>query len=241
MRHRIKNSRPFGIRNIFRKKRTKRTGRRLLLESLEDRRLLAVTQLTPEADALVYQYSAATNYGNFGTLYATGGGIESYLRFNLAGIGGDVTNATLVLQPYYNYAGSGLLYAADDNWDEMTITWNNQPDHGSQALASFTSTPNVPLQIDVTSAVQAETSDGLVSFYIRGAGAGDYSIFYSDENGVEQYRPQLVVETGGGSTNQPPVAVNDFRSVNEDTDLTISVLANDSDPDGDALSLLSFT
>ena len=39
-------------------------------------------------------------------------------------------------------------------------------------------------------------------------------------------------------TNPSPVAVNDVASTNEDTPVTIAVLANDSDPDGDPLSVV---
>ena len=42
-------------------------------------------------------------------------------------------------------------------------------------------------------------------------------------------------------TNSPPVAVNDSASVNEDQSVSISVLNNDFDPDGDTLSVASFT
>jgi hypothetical protein len=39
--------------------------------------------------------------------------------------------------------------------------------------------------------------------------------------------------------NNPPVAVNDTASTQEDTPVTVDVLANDSDPDGDPLSVIS--
>jgi Big-like domain-containing protein/FG-GAP repeat protein/K319-like protein len=43
-------------------------------------------------------------------------------------------------------------------------------------------------------------------------------------------------------TNNPPVAVNDFVSTDEDTPITaIAVLVNDSDPDGDTISISDFT
>ncbi|MGF1933493.1 MAG: VCBS domain-containing protein [Nostoc sp. ChiQUE02] len=41
--------------------------------------------------------------------------------------------------------------------------------------------------------------------------------------------------------NQPPTAVNDTANTNEDTAVTINVLANDTDPDGNPRSLDSFT
>ena len=40
-------------------------------------------------------------------------------------------------------------------------------------------------------------------------------------------------------TNPPPVAVNDTASTNEDTPVTVAVLANDSDPDGDPLTVVT--
>ena len=39
--------------------------------------------------------------------------------------------------------------------------------------------------------------------------------------------------------NDPPTAVDDSASTNEDTAVSVDVLANDSDPDGDALSVSS--
>ncbi|MCB4458141.1 Ig-like domain-containing protein [Leisingera sp. McT4-56] len=45
----------------------------------------------------------------------------------------------------------------------------------------------------------------------------------------------------GGSENAPPVAVDDAASTNEDTAVSISVLSNDSDTDGEAISILDFS
>ena len=47
--------------------------------------------------------------------------------------------------------------------------------------------------------------------------------------------------TGGGNQNQAPVAVDDSASVAEDSSVLISVLNNDSDPDGDPITIESFT
>ncbi len=43
------------------------------------------------------------------------------------------------------------------------------------------------------------------------------------------------------SVNDPPVAVDDTTSTNEDTAVTVNVLANDSDVDGDSLTITSVT
>src|SRR5690606_7466468 len=51
----------------------------------------------------------------------------------------------------------------------------------------------------------------------------------------------ILVESAGGTGNAAPVAVNDTGSLDEDTAVVLSVLANDSDPDGDPLSIASVT
>ncbi|MDJ0960174.1 MAG: Ig-like domain-containing protein [Acidimicrobiia bacterium] len=43
------------------------------------------------------------------------------------------------------------------------------------------------------------------------------------------------------NTNRSPIALPDAAATNEDTPLTVDVLANDSDPDGDSLSILAVT
>ncbi|MCE5276587.1 MAG: tandem-95 repeat protein [Planctomycetaceae bacterium] len=49
------------------------------------------------------------------------------------------------------------------------------------------------------------------------------------------------VESSRAATSQSPVAVNDAVSTEAGKPATVNVLANDSDPDGDALSVVSFT
>lgn len=46
---------------------------------------------------------------------------------------------------------------------------------------------------------------------------------------------------GGGPTNNPPVAVDDSGSVQEGQTLSLNVRANDSDPDGDSLTITALT
>jgi VCBS repeat-containing protein len=53
-------------------------------------------------------------------------------------------------------------------------------------------------------------------------------------NGIEDLK---IVELGGENT--PPVANPDSETVDEDNDVSINVLANDTDADGDALSLVT--
>lgn len=82
--------------------------------------------------------------------------------------------------------------------------------------------------------------------------ADDGSFTYlpeSDFNGVDSFTYQVISGTGLTNTanvnisviplNDAPVAVNDLASTNEDTPITVDVLANDIDSEGDFLTILS--
>ena len=90
---------------------------------------LATQTLIPVADAYVDASNPSTNYGTSLALRVDGSPVvRSYLRFNLAGVSGTVTNATLRL-----YANTGLpagydVYGvADNTWGETTIKDSNAP------------------------------------------------------------------------------------------------------------------
>ena len=73
-----------------------------------------------------------------------------------------------------------------------------------------------------------------------------YTEFGAAGNLIETIITDFTVETADVpdvpvETNEPPVAVDDDGETNEDTSVTIDVLANDSDADGDAVSLVDFT
>ncbi|MFH1842062.1 MAG: Ig-like domain-containing protein, partial [bacterium] len=59
-----------------------------------------------------------------------------------------------------------------------------------------------------------------------------------DAMGSEVWIDNVRVITEGEEVNDPPVAVEDFAEVEEDGSVDIPVLANDSDPDGDPLTVL---
>ena len=62
-----------------------------------------------------------------------------------------------------------------------------------------------------------------------------------NENASEHARFDFIrfEPVGEGSPNTPPVAANDTRSTNENADITVNVLNNDTDADGDALTVTS--
>ena len=68
-------------------------------------------------------------------------------------------------------------------------------------------------------------------------------------NGIDSFTYQVISGTGLSNTanvnisvvplNDAPIAANDTATTNEDTQITVNVLANDTDSDGDTLSLIS--
>lgn len=67
-------------------------------------------------------------------------------------------------------------------------------------------------------------------------GGDSYTYTISDGNGEEDTASVSVTVL---PVNDTPTAVDDSTSTNEDTAVTVDVLANDSDPDGDALNVSS--
>jgi len=191
----------------------------------------AATTLTPLADATVQDGSGLTvykNYGNTVDLLVKGssrGDAESYLKFDLRGLGGTVTSAQLVLTPLAEGAAAdagtfrvGLLSDGNDGWIEGSgqtnfsrsgpITWANAPYYSGSTVtvsgAQFQALQ--PITIDVTRLVnQRSNTNGIASFYIDtlSGNAQCWVDFASRENGIAGYRPMLIIN-GGGSNNQAP-------------------------------------
>lgn len=96
----------------------------------------------------------------------------------------------------------------------------------------------------------ANNGDGTVTYTPPVACEGTDTFTYTvpDGDGVDQTATVTVSMgtaagggTGGGGTNQLPLAVNDTVSAFANDPAVISVLANDSDPDGDPLTVSAIT
>lgn len=153
-----------------------------ILITLSSQTLLAQNTLTlrPDAasgkDAYIRDLSPYTNYGSHTDYSAhswTNGGIpvtcRSLLEFDLSSIpsGSIITTAKLSLYHSYNSSNSGhssqsgsneaVLQRITQNWDEQTVTWNNQPSTtniNEVTLGQSTSNNQDYLDIDVTGLVQ---------------------------------------------------------------------------------------
>ncbi len=220
----------------------------------------AKVNFAPVADSYVKSKPANENYGDHKHLHVDAGPVveRSYIRFNLRGLTGSVRHAWLMIEPEKDAAGGFDVRAVgDSSWREDAITWANAPSPGAFVAWSGKLQDESYTKIDVTPLVKG---NGLVSMALTAPsgqrsladnpGKGDNNNGKGDDKNDQpsiklesrendDAPPYLVVET---STNAPPVAQDDTASTNEDTPLVLPdavVLANDSDADGNPLSVTS--
>ncbi len=160
----------------------------------------AVTTVTfsPDADARVQEGNASTNYGKASYVRTDGASnpdVESYLRFQLSGIAGQVTSARLRLYDTNNATVDGpAAYRTSTSWTETAINWSNRPartsaaqdDKGAIAAGSTAEWNVTPLV----------TGNGAVAFTLATT-SNDGANFAAREDSTSSRRPQLVVTFGG--------------------------------------------
>lgn len=88
---------------------------------------------------------------------------------------------------------------------------------------------------DTDASIQVQVDAGY--YYLAVTGVGNSSVPYSDYSSQGMYYISGQVVTG--EPNNPPSANGDAAGTAEDFAVDVAVLVNDSDPDGDALSILS--
>jgi hypothetical protein len=122
---------------------------------------------------------------------------DTYLRFDLSGVKGKVTAASVRLVPLR--VGLPLDNAAafvpDNHWNETTITWNTKPASGP-AFARWRVQEGNTVEFDVTGLVQAALA-GDKRFSLR-IFAPDYKrgsafVEYGSRRGSAESRPQLLL------------------------------------------------
>gem|GEM_PF-1356090 len=104
----------------------------------------------------------------------------------------------------------------------LTVTQVTTPKHGTAAIAN-----NVVTYTPATGFAGYDSFTYIVSNQNNNKGAGSVTV---------EVRPKHVP-----GVNHPPVAVADVATTEHDTPITLSVLANDSDPDHDALTVTDVT
>ncbi len=164
----------------------------------------------PTDDARVEQAHPTSNYGSSTQLRAEGGddsGVRSFLKFNVAGIVGNVQSATLWVyiptNASYGTSNGPRVYKASSAWSEGSITWNSKPalltggydDKG--ALSS-----GIWVKFDVTPFIHA-TGKATIAII---SSSNDLVVFNSSE--ASSNRPRLVVvtsEAAGATVAAPPL------------------------------------
>ncbi len=159
------------------------------------------TTFVPVADAYVNSSYPSTNYGTSTQLRVDASPVtNSYLRFNVTGLSGNVTSATLRIYATSSQSTGYTAYAvADNTWGETTITYSNAPAFGSALGVSGAVSASTWTAVDVSTYV---TGSGTFSFGLNTTNSTALALS-SREAGANA--PQLVIITDAtaSATNTP--------------------------------------
>jgi hypothetical protein len=167
----------------------------------------ATHTFTPQADSRVEEANPDSNFGTSTTLRVEGGSaldIESYLRFQVSGVGG-IEQVKLRLWVTNGTANGPAAYKTDWGGAETAITWNNRPARTSGATDDKGAIPvDAYVDYDLTPLV---TGNGTHSFVLAGTSSDGFN-FSSRESSIVSQRPQLIVNSAiqSGPDTQPPTA-----------------------------------
>jgi hypothetical protein len=157
-------------------------------------------------DSWIWQSAPGNNYGDDGYFYLgyySGGREDVLIKFTRLDdfMGFNVTSATLEL---YTYGSSGtpnnnnIIYRINGNWNEDTVTWNNNPGYDTGLSAGF-NVPTVPgwLSVDVTGIVRSWLTGGFShhGFYLLNSESSFGILFFrSGEYANSSQRPKLTID-----------------------------------------------
>ncbi len=167
--------------------------------------LATTVAILPVADSYVNQSLPTTNYGT-STQFRVDGSplVRSFLRFNVAGLSGSVTQATLRI--YANSAqstGYSAYRVASNTWSETTINYSNAPALGTLIGASGPVAAGTWTSVNVTTYI---TGNGTFSLALATSNATALSLASRESAN----KPQLVITTSSTAsptaTKVPPTA-----------------------------------
>jgi hypothetical protein len=132
--------------------------------------------IEPTDDAHISEHNPNINYGtseSLGLRSISGWNLESLIKFNLSTVPLNVTIMLSGLQTFYhryendNPRGNQVnLYRIKSDWDEETVTWNNQP----SSVTEPSSSANIPMTINnwifwnVTVDIQMFYNNGTINY-----------------------------------------------------------------------------
>ena len=146
--------------------------------------------LNPVANSYVDTSNPTKNFGTATTIRVDGSPIvNSYLRFNVTGVGASSISQVRLLIFANSASSSGITArtVADNTWGETTITASNAPAMGSTLGTSPKVVTGTWITLDVTSYV---TGNGTFSFGVSTAGGTAISLA-SRKSGANA--PQLII------------------------------------------------
>ena len=186
----------------------------------------------PIADAYISESSPATNYGLALNLRVDSSAPKqaSYLRFDIQGVEGTVTRATLRVFAASGSTAGYEVRTVQGTWAETAVTHNNGPAVGATAagVSNKPFTTGTWTSVDVTSLVRGS---GLLDLAM--APLSSTAINFNSRQGANP--PQLVVEFGGSAlaATEPLIAAPQLFDLPPDS------LDTDGDGAPDAVELLS--
>ena len=148
----------------------------------------------PVADAYVQSGAPASNYGTATALRvrAPSPAYRTYLKFDVAGLGGPAARARLRLNVTDPSRDAGAVYVVASTWTETTINWNNAPTIPTAAIVPIGAAALGWIDIDLGGTV---SGDGTYALAI--ATTSTDSMYVSSREGANP--PQLVLDVGAPS------------------------------------------
>ena len=145
------------------------------------------------ADSYVEASNPGTNYGSATQIRVDGSpDVHSYLRFNVQGLSGTVTNATLRVYANSSLTGGYDTRGVSDNtWTESAITYNNAPPVGSVIGSSGDVNSGSWTSVNITSYI---TGNGTYNLGLTTSSSTALSLASRESANA----PQLVIQTQGG-------------------------------------------
>jgi hypothetical protein len=125
--------------------------------------------------------------------------MSSYIKVDVAGLTAPVDSATFTFYTYSSGLTGVQIWAADSDWTETGITWNNAPRPATGVTTVKPLTSGTTVSADVSSIV---TGNGTYTFVITTTSTNGRT-FASREAGANP--PSLVLDTAGGEPSAPTI------------------------------------
>ena len=191
--------------------------------------LSSTVSFTAVADAYVSSARPGRNFGRQTRLEVDSSPVvNTYLRFNVQGLTGSVTGATLEV---YGLSGKGrridgghdVRTVADTTWHETSITYRNAPPMGATIGSSDAFRANAWTAVDVTSAVRG---NGPLALAMVGRSATQLTYRSRETTSA----PRLVIRTSSQATTTTTTTTTTATTVPGSVTTSSSVTGSASPP-----------